>query len=93
VSRYHLIIAEASNPNNIIVTEVPVFKFSIKLKLFIYFSLLHVSAVNYQPSLGNSYMLSTYSAIFSLPIGQCLHLGEGRILYKMPVLQTWNVYI
>jgi hypothetical protein len=35
-----------------IITEVSVFTISIKLKLFIHFSLLHVSAVNYRPSTG-----------------------------------------
>jgi hypothetical protein len=75
------------------ITQVLVFTVSIKLKLFIHFSLLHGLAVNYRPSSGNSYIHSTYSVILPLPIGQWLHLGEGRIHYKMLVFQTWNVYI
>jgi hypothetical protein len=61
-----------------IITQVSVFTISIKLKLFIHFSLLHVSAVNHRPSSSNSYIHSTYSAILALPVGQYLHLGEGR---------------
>jgi hypothetical protein len=56
------------------------FTISVKLKLFIHFSLLHVSAVNSRPSSDNSYIHSTNSVILPFPIGQCLHLREGRIV-------------
>jgi hypothetical protein len=75
-----------------IITQVSVFTISIKLKLFIHFLLLHVMALNYRPSSGNSYIHCTYSDIVSLPIGHCLHLG-GIMHYEMPILQTWNAYI
>jgi hypothetical protein len=60
------------------ITQISVFTSS--MLLFIHFSLLHILAVNYQPSSGNSYIYSTYSAILSLLIGQCSLLGEGRII-------------
>jgi hypothetical protein len=51
-----------------IITQVPVFTISIKLKLFIQLSLLDVSAVNYRPSSGNSYIRSAYTAILLFPL-------------------------
>jgi hypothetical protein len=69
----------------VLLLKVSVITVSIKLKLVTHFSLLYVSAVNYRPSSGNSYIHSTYSAILPVPIGRCLHLEEGRIHYKMAV--------
>jgi hypothetical protein len=51
-----------------IITQVLVFKISIELKLFIHFSLLHVSAVNYRPSSGNLYIHCTYSYMHFVPV-------------------------
>jgi hypothetical protein len=59
----HVDISDRRKQKHTIITQDSVFTINIKLNLFIRFSLLYVSAVNYLPSSGNSYIHSTYSAI------------------------------